>query len=258
MGRNATAKPCIAPGGVRIYAGCMAIPLLLLPGLLCDARLWRDALPPLEGLAEPRVADLTGSDNLAAMARDALALVNDVPRFAVAGLSMGGYVALEVMRRAAARVSHLALLDTSARPDTPEQTERRRGLLALSRQGQFKGVTPRLLPMLIHPSRLATPLAQEVMDMAERVGSDAFLRQQNAIMHRPDSRPHLPGIAVPTLVACGEEDALTPPDLHEEMAAMIPGARLVRFAGAGHLPTMEVPAAAGAALRDWLIPACSA
>lgn len=235
----------------------MALPLLLLPGLLCDSRLWRDALPPIAELAEPRIADLTRSDNLAGMALDALALMNDAPRFAVAGLSMGGYVALEIMRQAPARVTHLALFDTSARPDTPEQTERRRGLLSLSRQGQFRGVTPRLLPMLIHPSRQGTPLAQEVMDMAERVGSEAFLRQQNAIMHRPDSRPDLAGIRVPTLVACGAEDALTPPELHDEMAAMIPGARLVRFAGSGHLPTMEVPEAAGAALREWLTPARS-
>jgi pimeloyl-ACP methyl ester carboxylesterase len=257
MGRSATANRHIAPFGPGFYGDDMAIPLLLLPGLLCDARLWRDVLPPLAGLAEPRIADLTQADNLAGMARDALALVEDSPRFAVAGLSMGGYVALEVMRQAGARVTHLALFDTSARPDTQEQTERRRGLLALSRQGQFKGVTPRLLPMLVHPSRLGTSLAQEVMDMAERVGSDAFLRQQTAIMHRPDSRPDLPGIAVPTLVACGEEDALTPPELHVEMAAMIPGARLVRFAGSGHLPTMEVPGAAGLALRDWLIPARS-
>jgi len=231
----------------------MAIPLLLLPGLLCDARLWRDVLLPLEGLALPRIADLTRSDSLAGMAQDALALMADAPRFAVAGLSMGGYAALEVMRQAPGRVTHLALLDTSARPDTPEQSERRRGLLALSRQGQFKGVTPRLLPLLVHPSRLETPLAQEVMDMAERVGSEAFLRQQTAIMHRPDSRPDLPGITVPTLVACGAEDILTPPDLHVEMAGLIPGARLVQFEGSGHLPTMEVPEAAGAALRDWLL-----
>jgi pimeloyl-ACP methyl ester carboxylesterase len=230
----------------------MAVPLLLLPGLLCDARLWRDVLPPLAGLALPRVADLTQSDAIAGMARDALAAMEDVPRFALAGLSMGGYVALEIMRRAPDRVTHLALLDTSARPDTPEQTERRQALLALSRQGQFKGVTPRLLPLLVHASRQEGPMAEDVMAMAERVGPEAFLRQQTAIMGRPDSRPLLPRIAVPTLIGCGAEDALTPPALHEEMAALIPGARLERFAGAGHLPTMEVPEAAAAALARWL------
>lgn len=230
----------------------MAIPLLLLPGLLCDARLWRDTLPALEGLAAPVVADLTQDDTVAGMAARALSLVAGAGHFAVAGLSMGGYVAFEVVRQAGPRVAALAVLDSSARPDTPEATRRRQGLIALSKQGQFRGVTPRLLPQLLHPSRLETPLAEEVMAMADRVGHEAFLRQQNAIMHRPDSRPLLPGITVPTLVAVGAEDTLTPPELAEEMAGLIPGAELVRFAGCGHLPTMEDPAAAGAALRDWL------
>lgn len=229
----------------------MTLPLLLLPGLLCDARLWRDVLPALDGLAAPLVADLSLDDTMPAMAARAIAAMPPGP-FAVAGLSMGGYVAFEVWRQAAGRVAGLALLDTSARPDAPEAMQRRRDLLALAGRGQFRGVTPRLLPALVHPSRLGTPLAQEVMDMAERLGPAAFLRQQTAIMGRADSRPDLPGIAVPTLVAVGEEDVLTPPALHEEMAAAIPGAVLERFPGSGHLPTMEVPDAAGAALRRWL------
>jgi pimeloyl-ACP methyl ester carboxylesterase len=223
--------------------------LLLLPGLLCDARLWRDCMP---AGAEARIADLAQDDSMAAMAGRALALVADAPRFAVAGLSMGGYVALEVMRQAAARVSHLALLDTSARADTEEQTRRREALIALAQTGRFRGVTPRLLPQLVHPSRLDTPLAAEVTAMAERIGQDGFLRQQRAIMARPDSRPDLPGIAVPTLVGVGEADVLTPPELAEEMATLIPGAQLVRFPGCGHLPTMEDPAAVRDALAGWL------
>lgn len=223
--------------------------LLLLPGLLCDARLWRDA-------AQGLVADLTLDDSIEAMAARALAQADAAwgpgSRFSLAGLSMGGYVALALWRLAAPRIERLALLDTSARPDTEEQRARRQALMALSRQGQFKGVTPRLLPMLIHPARQDTPLAQEVMDMAARVGPDAFLRQQRAIMDRPDSRPALPGITVPTLVACGAEDILTPPDRHAEMAALIPGARLVQFAGCGHLPTMEDPAAVVPVLAEAL------
>jgi pimeloyl-ACP methyl ester carboxylesterase len=233
----------------------MAIPLLLLPGLLCDARLWRDCLP---ARAQARIADLTQDDSVAAMARRALGLMADAQHFAVAGLSMGGYVALEVWRQAGPRLSHLALLDTSARPDTPEQTQRRLDLIALSGRGAFKGVTPRLLPLLLHPSRLETPLAAEVMAMAERVGVEGFLRQQRAIMARPDSRGDLPRIGVPTLVACGAEDALTPPALHDEMAALIPGARRLRFEGCGHLPTMEAPDMVRAALEDWLSPPRSA
>jgi pimeloyl-ACP methyl ester carboxylesterase len=225
----------------------MPMPVLLLPGLLCDARLWRDVMPP--GAV---VADMTQDDSIAAMADRAVAAMGDVPRFAVCGLSMGGYVALEIARRYAGRMDRLALLDTSARPDTEEARRRRRGLIALARQGRFRGVTPRLLPQLLHPSRLETPLAEEVMAMADRVGQPAFLRQQAAIMGRADSRPHLPAIAVPTLVGVGEADVLTPPELAEEMAGLIPGARLLRFAGCGHLPPMEDPPAVAAALRDWL------
>ncbi len=228
----------------------MTTPLLLLPGLLCDARLWRDPLAMLGDAVDATVADLTLDDTIGAMAERALAAAPS--RFALAGLSMGGYVALEVMRQAPGRVTRLALFDTSARPDTPEASRRRRGLLSLARTGQFRGVTPRLLPQLVHPSRLGTPLAEEVMAMADRVGRDAFLRQQAAILARVDSRPDLPGIGVPTLVAVGEADILTPPDLAEEMAAAIPGAVLRPVAGAGHLTTMEEPEASAALLREWL------
>jgi pimeloyl-ACP methyl ester carboxylesterase len=224
--------------------------LLLLPGLLCDARLWRDQIEAFSASHRVVVASLTGAESVADMAEAALAGL-DGP-LAVAGLSMGGYVALEIARRAPAQVKRLALFDTSARPDAPEQTERRRGLLTLSQSGQFRGVTPRLLPMLVHPSRLNGPLAAEVMAMAERVGRDAFLRQQTSIMGRPDSRPDLPAIRAKTLIAVGEDDLLTPPHLAEEIAAAIPGACLVRFAGSGHLPSMEVPQAVNAAMAEWL------
>ena len=238
-------------GAVRLTAMAERQPLLLLPGLLCDAALWEPVLPALADIAVPLVADLTQDDTIAAMAQRALA---DAPsRFALAGLSMGGYVAFEIMCQAPDRVTRLALFDTSARPDTAEQSRRRRLLMALAETGQFRGVTPRLLPQLIHPGRANTPLAREVMAMAERVGRDAFLRQQRAIMGRADSRPLLGAIAVPTLVAVGDEDLLTPPELAEEIAAGILGARLRRFAGSGHLPTMEMPGEAGAALRDWLL-----
>ncbi len=223
--------------------------LLLLPGLLCDARLWRDQIEALgTGVT---IADLTRDDSIAAMAGRALDAAPG--RFALAGLSMGGYVALEIMRRAPGRVSRLILFDTSARKDTEEQSRRRRGLMALTRSGQFRGVTPRLLPLLVHPDRVAEqPLAGEVMAMAERVGKEAFLRQQTAILGRPDSRPDLPRFAVPALVAVGAQDALTPPDHAEEIAAGIPGARLEIIPDCGHLPTMERPEAATALMRGFL------
>ena len=226
------------------------LPLLLLPGLLCDHRLWQDQVAGLSDIAAPQVADLTEDASLGGMALRALAAAP--PRFALAGLSMGGYVALEILRQAPERVTHLALLDTGARADTEEQSRRRRGLMALTRSGQFKGVTPRLLPSLLHPDHVEGPLGQAVRDMAERVGRDAFLRQQQAILGRPDSRPLLPTIAVPALVAVGEQDILTPPELAEEMAAAIPGATLARIPGAGHLPSMEQPQAVNALMRQWL------
>jgi pimeloyl-ACP methyl ester carboxylesterase len=118
--------------------------------------------------------------------------------------------------------------------------------------GRFAGITPRLLPQFIHASRLQDPVAQEVMDMTARVGAAAYLRQQTAILKRPDARPTLPTIAVPTLVGVGEADAVTPPRLAEEMATAIPGAMLRIFARCGHLPPMEAPAETAHALRAWL------
>jgi len=229
-------------------------PLLLLPGLLCDGRLWRDQVAGLAEVAPAVVADMTRDDTLPAMAARAIAAMEaaGAGRFALAGLSMGGYAALEVMRQAPGRVERLALMDTSARPDTPEGARQRKGLISLTRSGQFRGVTPRLLPRLLHPDRLDGPLVAEVMAMAERVGRDAFLRQQAAILGRPDSRPMLAGIAVPTIVVVGEADILTPPELAEEMAAGIPGAVLHRVPGCGHLPPMEAPDAMTALMRDWL------
>jgi pimeloyl-ACP methyl ester carboxylesterase len=224
--------------------------LLFLPGLLCDDRLWRDQVAALQGGIECRMADATLDDSLAAMAARALAAAP--PRFGLVALSMGGYLAFEILRQAPGRVAGLALFDTSARPDTAEQARRRRGLIGLTRTGLFKGVTPRLLPQLLHPDNMARPVAAEVTAMAERVGRDAFLRQQAAILGRPDSRPDLPGIGVQTLVAVGEQDVLTPPDHAAEMAAGIPGAVLHRIPGCGHLPPMESPAATTALLRRWL------
>jgi pimeloyl-ACP methyl ester carboxylesterase len=226
-------------------------PLVLLPGLLCDRELWRSQIEALGDLASPWVADLTLDDSLAAMARRVLATAPH--EFALAGLSMGGYCALEIMRQAPARVKRLALLDTAAHADTPEQSSRRRGLIELAEKGDFKGVTPRLLPLFLHPDRLKdSELTGRVTAMTHRVGKEAFLRQQKAIIGRIDSRAFLPRIACPTLVLCGRQDQLTPVALHEEMAALIPGALLETIEACGHLSTMEQPDAVDAALRRWL------
>ena len=204
----------------------MSLPVLFVPGLLCDADLWAAQLAAVSATHPVMVANVAGADTVVALAQAALAVAPQ--HFALAALSMGGYVALEIQRQAPQRVAGLALVDTSARPDSAEQARRRRGLIALARTGKFKGVTPRLLPMLLHPGRLDDPvLTGRVMAMAARIGRDAFLRQQTAILGRPDSRPDLPRIGCRAVVVCGRQDALTPLPVSQEMAGLIPGAELV-------------------------------
>lgn len=231
-------------------------PLVLVPGLLCDGALWRYQAEHLADIAAVGVADVTGHDSMEAMAQ---AVIEAAPagRFALAGLSMGGYVAFEIMRQAPERVARLALFDTSARSDTAEQIRRRTDLMELARKGKFKGVTKSLLELFLHPDRLHdTPLTESIMAMAERVGRDAFLRQQEAIKSRADSRPTLAALGdaidCPTLVACGRQDTLTPLSWSEEIAAGIPGAKLVAVEDCGHMSTMERPEATTALMRDWL------
>jgi pimeloyl-ACP methyl ester carboxylesterase len=227
------------------------IPLMLLPGLLCDAALWAPQVAALSDIADPSVADLSRDDSLAGMARRVLSAAP--ARFALAGLSMGGYVAQEIMRRSPERVTRLALLDTSARADTLERAAQRRGFIELAHKGQFKGIQPRMLPVYLHPDHLQDKaITDAVLAMAERVGKDAFLRQQQAIMNRPDGRGDLKRIAVPTLVLCGRDDQATPYEHNAEIAGLIPGATLVAIDRCGHLSTMEKPAEVSAAMRRWL------
>ena len=225
--------------------------LVLLPGLLCNERLWKPQVEALSDIADIVIADMTRDESMSGMASRALEAAPET--FALAGLSMGGYVALEIMRAAPERVTRLALLDTGARADTPEQTTRRRDLIGLADRGEFKAVSPRLLPLFIHEDRLGdTRLVDDITRMADSVGKGAFLRQQKAIMGRPDSRPGLSDIGCPTMVVCGRQDVLTPIELSQEIASLIPGADLVLIDDCGHLSTMERPEAVNAALREWL------
>ena len=226
-------------------------PLVLLPGLLCDETLWAHQAETLADVADVRIADLTLDDSIAAMA--ARVLAGAPARFALAGLSMGGYVAQEIVRRAPKRVTRLALMATSARGDDAEQTKRRHALLNQLELGDFKGVTTRLLPLLVHLARLDDrALVAVVKRAAEKVGVEAYSRQQRAIMGRPDGRKDLKKIKCPTLVLCGRQDALTPPALHEEMAGAIPKAALVVIEDCGHLSPLERPRTVSALMRYWL------
>lgn len=225
--------------------------VLFLPGMLADANLFGRQATDLAELGKVEIADLSRSDSIAAMAADALAQVSS-ERFALVGLSLGGYVAFEILRRAPQRVVALALLDTTARPDTPEATAARQALMQRA-ESDFPGVIETLIPRLSHPATVDQPEVRGVIQsMAMSLGKDAFLRQERAIVGRPDSRPDLGRIAVPTLVLCGREDVITPVEVHEEMAAAIPDAVLEIVDECGHLSTLDQPTPVSLALQNWL------
>jgi pimeloyl-ACP methyl ester carboxylesterase len=226
-------------------------PLVLVPGLLCTAELYADQRSSLADVADMTVGCHTRHETMAEIARAILA--EAPPRFALAGLSMGGYVTFEILRQAPERVLKLALLDTAARPDAPERKEARLKLIELGRTHGMAAVQNALMGNLIHAGRQNDqPLVDRVVQMAVDTGFEAFVRQQKALMNRPDSRDFLRQIEVPTLVVVGDADVLTPPDLSREMHAGIAGSRLEVIAGSGHLSTMEMPHAVNAALRQWL------
>jgi pimeloyl-ACP methyl ester carboxylesterase len=227
------------------------LPIILVPGLNCSARLYAEQVPLLWQFGPVTVADHRRDHSMAGMARRILAAAP--PRFALAGLSMGGYVAFEIVRQAPGRVAKLALLDTGARAETPERTAERKPLIDMARQGHFADITDNQFPLLVHRSRHGdSELKVKVRAMNEETGPEAYVRQQQAIMSRPDSRPGFPAINCPTLVLVGDDDRLTPPALAHEMAGGIRGSRLVVVADSGHLSTMEQPGAVNAALLEWM------
>ncbi|MBV8496833.1 MAG: alpha/beta fold hydrolase [Gammaproteobacteria bacterium] len=227
------------------------LPVVLIPGLLGSARLYAPQIVALWRSGPVLVADHTRDDNMAAIARRILA--DAPPRFALAGLSMGGYISFEILRQAPARVARLALLDTSARADTPEQSAGRRAQMERASQGELLHVAAEQSARLLGPAhREDRALRAELERMAEEVGVAGFLRQQAANIERIDSRPTLNAIRCPTLVLVGADDEVTPPARAAEIADGIPGARLVTVPGSGHLSTLEQPEAVTRALREWL------
>ncbi len=228
-----------------------SIPVLLIPGLNCTARLWAGQVADLGAGRAVMVADHAGAETIAAIA--AAILAEAPPRFALAGLSMGGYVAMEILRVAPERVARLCLVDTQARADTPEAAEVRRQLIEITERGGFAKIAALQYPKLVAPARADdVELQRVVRAMADATGADAFVRQQKAILTRIDSRPSLGAVRCPTTVLVGADDQLTPPDMAAEMAGLVPGARLVEIPGAGHLSPLEAPEAVNAALWDWL------
>lgn len=225
--------------------------LVLVPGLLCSPALWAPQMAGLSDIADITIADHTRHDTMAAIAQSILA---EAPqRFALAGLSMGGYIAQQIVLQAPERVTRLALLDTGSRADTPERIERRLQLNELARREGVGRVQKELMPLLIHTDRLTDKAFVDlIVQMAVDTGVEAFLRQHAALMARGDNRPLLSGIRCPTLVLIGRQDILTPLELSEEIAAAIPSAQLEIIDDSGHLSTLEQPDAVNRALRRWL------
>src|ERR1700728_505853 len=227
----------------------LSLPIILVAGLNCSARLYAEQIPALWQFGPVAVADHRRDDSLAAIARRILSAAP--PRFALAGLSMGGYIAFEIIRQASDRVAKLALLDTGARPEVPERTAQRKPLMEMAKTGRFADILDLQYPLLVHRSRHNdAALKASVRAQNEETGPEAYLRQQQAIITRPDSRPTLGAIKCPTLVLVGDSDEATPPELAREMAAAIPEAQLVVVPECGHLSTIERPQAVNKALIE--------
>lgn len=227
------------------------LPLILVPGLLCSARLYT---PQVEGLwthGSVTVAAHRDDDTTEAIARRVLEQAP--PRFALAGLSMGGYIAFAMMRLAPERIARLALLDTSARADTAEQKAGREKFIAMAQQGKLMDVVETLTPKFLHRNHGGDARLKGIIRaMAQDTGVEAFVRQEKAIMARQDARPLLPEIGCPTLVLVGDGDELTPPELSKEIAGGISGSKLVIVPECGHLSTLEQPDAVNKAMAEWL------
>ena len=226
--------------------------LVLVPGLLCDEDLWHDQLPALAPHVDATITlEQTQHPTKGAIAAAILAAAP--PQFALAGLSMGGMIAMEIMRQAPQRVMRLALLDTSARGIVDEERTIRAGRIALVRAGHVDIMLGLQLSRFVPMTRLGdATLIDRALKMMRRVGAATYVRQEQAVMTRSDSRPGLAAIRCPTLVLCGRQDAATPLVLSEEIAAAIPSARLAVVEDCGHLSTMERPDVVNRALLDWL------
>jgi pimeloyl-ACP methyl ester carboxylesterase len=234
----------------------MKTPVIFLPGLMCDAAVWAPQVASLSSLADCLVLDYGLRDSLTDMAQQALDSSHS-DHFALVGHSMGGRVALEVMRLAPERVQRLALLNTGTHPFAPgtagdKEKAARLALLELARRKGMRVMSQQWLSGMVHPSVRGTALFESMLDMLERSSQAQYAAQIKALLNRPDAAPVLPSVACPTLVLTGQQDAWSPPAQHEAMCQRIPGATLCLVPECGHMSTLEQPAAVNQALATWL------
>jgi pimeloyl-ACP methyl ester carboxylesterase len=223
------------------------VTVFLLPGLLCDGTIWSDQREALGKVAEVIVPDFRYVDSVSAMAQMVL---DEAPeRFSVAGHSMGGRVAIEIVRMSPERMERLALFDTGVHPRAANEESKRGELIELARAQGMAALAARWLPPMLHPDHYA--LLPSLTEMVTRSTPDTFANQQRALLGRPDARSVLSGIRCPTLVLCGRQDTWSPVSQHEEIAASIPGSKLVIVENCGHMSPVEQPGAVTAALLEW-------
>lgn len=230
--------------------------LMLLPGLMCDAAVWAPQCAALQAQAQCVVPDYGLRDSLTAMAQQVLAEA-PTERFSVVGHSMGGRVALEVLRLAPQRVERLALLDTgtqslAAGADGERERAGRMALLSHARRQGMRAMGRLWARGMVHADARDTPVFESVLDLLERSSPEQFAAQINALLNRPDASALLPSISCPTLVLCGREDSWSPPAQHEIMRDAISSAELCIIERCGHMSTLEQPQAVNAALANWL------
>ncbi|SCX74657.1 alpha/beta fold hydrolase [Variovorax sp. EL159] len=226
--------------------------LVLLPGLACDERLWEAQLPALPSVFQPRVSNAqTRNDSIEGMAA-AVLREHDGP-LVLCGASMGGMVAMEAARQAPERIAGLALLGTSARPETPDMFALREGAIEYFERGELRDVIEPNVYFAFHPTQAADPvLVQRYLDIVLGAGAAQLISQNRAVTRRPDARLHLPSLRAPVLLMCGDDDRLAPPECTREMAALLPQAEVVWVPQCGHMLTMEKPDLVNAALNGWL------
>lgn len=226
-------------------------PLVFIPGMMCDGRVFGPQIDDLSRDHVVIVAPPVVGDTIREMAAHILDQLP--PRFALAGISMGGIVAMEIVRRAPDRVTRLALISTSPLPDTPAQAAWREPQIVRASAGRLdEAMAEAMSPDNLAPGSTREVVMNLLLDMARGQGADMFVRQSRALQRRPDAQRVLQKLRIPTMVLCGAHDRLTPPKRHETMAALIDGAELVILPDAGHLPTLEVPQQVTIGLRAWM------